>query len=268
MNTPFAASSVGVVIIFGDRDPQAARNLVHTLAAQTRPPESVVLVNFGSPCPLLEKTSTPFPYVYRHLPQGLPWCLPLAKNQGVRLLPPVETVLFLDADILLAPDFIERGLRRLKPGVLLNCRILDLPQGALRPDTDIVRDFPRLKTLTTPRAEITAVGACQWVRMSAFQALRARDEGFKMWGFEDMDFQRRARWLGLESIHLDEETAMLHQWHISKDAVLENPKTSREKAASHWFGQNRKRIRFRAAQWDLCKYDPKEINPDGWGRLP
>ncbi len=262
------ARSVGVVVIFGDRDPQSVLHLARTLAAQTRPPEAIALVNFGSACPEFETVSVPFRYLYRHFPQRLPWSLPVAKNQGVSLLPPVETVLFLDADVLLAPDFIERGLSRIGPGVIINCQIMDLPRGALTPETDVVRDFERLKKLATPRPEITALGACQWIRTTAFRAMRGRDEAFKMWCYEDVDFQRRARWLGLRAVHLDAETTMLHQWHPSKDNDLNDPNPPKEKAARYWYEQNRKRIRIRSVMWDLSKYDPNEINPHGWGKLP
>jgi hypothetical protein len=262
------ARSVGVVVTFGYRDPLSVLNLMRTLAAQTRPPEAMVLVNFGEPCPELETAAPPFHYVYRHFPQRPYWSLPLAANQGMRLLPAVESVAFLDADVLLAPNFLECGLRKLGPGVMLNCQILDLPRGAVTPQTDVVRDFEELKALSKPRREITAVGACQWVKTKAFVAMRGHDEAFKMWCFEDMDFQRRARWLGLQPVHLDEETTFLHQWHRSKDDVLKDAKGPQVKAARHWYRKNLARLRMRALLWDVGKFRLEEVNPDGWGALP
>ena len=73
------------------------------------------------------------------------------------------------------------------------------------------------------RPEMNAVGACQWLRMKAFHMVRGHDEAFKMWCFEDMDFQRRTRWIGLQPVHLDEETTMLHQWHPPKDDLMKDP---------------------------------------------
>jgi hypothetical protein len=268
MNTAVPARSVGVVVTFAHRDPLSVLNLMRTLAAQTRLPEAMALVNFGTPCPELEAAALPFHYVYRHFPQGVEWCLPLAENQGVRLLPPVETLLFIDADTLLAPNFIECGLRLLDRRVLINCRLLDLPRGAVTPETDVVRDFERLKSLTQPRLEISAVGGCQWVRTKAFAAIRGHDEGFKMWCFEDMDFQRRARWLGLQPVHLEEQTALLHQWHLSKDEILKDPKAPSVKLARDWYRKNLARLQTRVVMWDIGKFSFAEVNPQGWGKLP
>ena len=262
------ASSVGVVVTFAYREPRSVLNLIRTLGAQTRPPEAMALVNFGDPCPELERVTAPFDYIYRHLPQKLPWSLAIAENQGALLLPPVETVLFLDADVLLAPDFIERGLRHLTPGVMVNCRLMDLPKGAVTAKTDVVREFERLKSISVLRKEITAVGACQWMRMRALHAMRGHDETFKMWCFEDMDFQRRARWLGLQPVHLDDETSMLHQWHRPKDSVMKDIKAPQVKAARYWYRKNLSLLRLRALMWDIGKYDPEEINPKGWGKIP
>lgn len=266
MSKSLIPRSVGVVVTFANREPHSVLHLMRTLAAQTRPPEAMALVNFGTACREFETATAPFEYIYRHFPQGAVWSLAVAENQGACLLPPLETVLFLDADVLLAPDFIERGLRRLSPGMMANCRIMDLPRGAVTPKTDVVREFERLKALGKPRAEIVAVGACQWMRMKAFRALRGHDEGFKMWCFEDMDFQRRARWLGLKPVHLDEETTMLHQWHPTKDSVLKDIKSPQVKAARYWYRKNLSRLRMRGVMWDIGKFDPEEINPEGWDR--
>jgi len=261
------ARSVGVALNFANRDPRLVINLIKTLEAQTRPPEAVALVNFGKPCAELENLVTSLPYTYRHLPQGELFSLTLAKNQTFRLLPPLESVLFLDADMLLAPDFIERGLRHLKPGFMINCRIQNLPREALTPQTDVVRDFDRLKTLAEVRKEITAVGACQWVRTKVFRELRGHDEGFKMWCFEDMDFQRRARWMGLWPVAMEEETTMLHQWHPSKDDVIKNRNAPESQPARFWYKRNLNRLRMRALLYDIGKYNACHINREGWGRM-
>ena len=259
--------SVGVVVTFRNRDPRSVLNLIRTLAAQTRPPEAMALVNFGTPCPAFETADPPFHYIYRHLPQGEIWNLAVAGNQGVRLLPPVETVLFLDADMLLAPNFIECGLRRLRPDALLNCQILDLPREAVTAETDVVRDLERLKALSVPRSELTALGACQWLWMQSLLALRGRDEEYRMWCFQDMAFQRRARWLGLQPSGLDDETYLLHQWHVSKEETFGDSQSSEAEAARYWYRVNLKRMRAHGVLWDVGKFNPQAINPDGWGKI-
>jgi hypothetical protein len=256
-----------VVATFRNRDPKSLLNLQRTLAAQTRLPDALAVINFGEPCAELERPDLPFRYLYRRVPQGPEWNTALAMNQGARLLPPVQTVLFLDSDMLLAPNFIQCGLGLLKKGVLLNCQILNLPEGAVTAETDVVGDFERLKSLTTPRTEMIALGACQWLRMEAFLALRGRDEAFQMGFFEDMDFQRRARWLGLRPVHLEEETSFLHQWHRPKDTVYRDPKDPEHQAFRHWYPKNLGRYRGRGLLWDVGRIHPWDVNPAGWGKM-
>jgi hypothetical protein len=40
----------------------------------------------------------------------------------------------------------------------------------------------------------------------------------------DVDLVNRARLMGLEIVWIDDRTAMLHQWHLRKHAVLSNPR--------------------------------------------
>jgi hypothetical protein len=112
-----------------------------------------------------------------------------------------------------------------------------------------------------------ALGACQWLRMNAFLALHGRDEAFQMGCFEDMDFQRRARWLGLRPVRLEDETSFLHQWHRSKDDIYRDPKDPEYQAVRHWYKKNLGRFRGRGLLWDVGRILPGDVNPEGWGKM-
>lgn len=257
--------STGVVLTIRNRDAQRALNCLRALASQSVMPECVALVNFGDPIPELESCDLPFQYIYRHLPQADPWSIAVARNQGIRLLAPVGSILLLDVDMLVAPNFIECGQRLLQKGTLLNCQIRDLPQEAVTAATDVVADFPKLQAAARLRpGKGLAIGACQWMSREALFALRGQDETYRMWAYQDMDLQRRARWLGLRPVWLGKQTQFLHQWHESKDKLL---KSDESNLAQEWYARNRRRFRSQSMAWDIGELKPGGVNPGGWGKM-
>lgn len=91
--------TTGVVVGFRNREPIRLKRFLKTLSAQTVLPSEVIVINFGNSCHELEMVDVPFPYIYRHFPQGDIWCRGLAFNQGVRLLSQSKAVLFTDVDM-------------------------------------------------------------------------------------------------------------------------------------------------------------------------
>jgi hypothetical protein len=261
--------SVGVVLSFRNRDWRATQNLFRTLENQTVKPAALVLVNFGEACPELERIpSLSIPYIHRHLPQPELWSRCLALNQGFHLLPPVDTVLFTDADMLFAPNFIEWGAIYHEdfPNSILNCCAYDLPKGSIDETTNVLKDFERLKRQSTPRS-VHQNGACMWLPCDAVGALRGLDEEFKLWGCEDGDFHRRAIWHGLAGIRLDPQTCFLHQWHPGiKETFAGNPETMAMYETQ--LRRNKERLDQRLRAWEEDRFEPGQVNPHGWGELP
>jgi glycosyltransferase involved in cell wall biosynthesis len=179
-----------------------------------------------------------------------PWNKPLALNTGIRASDPdLPFVMTMDADMILAPNFLEVVLRRLEqqPPALALCRISDLPQDAHLPTdpADLQRAFAHLRQRTRLRRQ-TGSGGIQAAARSFFFEIRGYDEDLLWWGAMDGDMLIRARAMKLEHAWLEDQTAMLHQWHPRKHAVLTDPREIAQ-ARRHW-QVNHDLIRRRARQ--------------------
>jgi cellulose synthase/poly-beta-1,6-N-acetylglucosamine synthase-like glycosyltransferase len=160
-----------------------------------------------------------------------PWNKPFALNHGIRAVAPeIEFVVTMDADMVLAPDFLTVVLERLTqpPPALVLCQSLDLPQGARLPQgpAALLGAFDRLRALSTPRHR-NGTGGIQAAGREFFFQVRGYDEDLVWWGAMDGDMVNRARLAGLRVVWVDGQTAMLHQWHPRKYAAL----TRREEIA-------------------------------------
>ncbi|MBX2998650.1 MAG: glycosyltransferase family 2 protein [Caldilineaceae bacterium] len=166
-----------------------------------------------------------------------PWNKPLALNAGIRAsAADLPFVMTMDADMILAPNFLEVVLRRLQqsPPALALCRISDLPQDAHLPTdpAELRRAFEHLRRRTHLRRQ-TGSGGIQAAARSFFFEIRGYDEDLLWWGAMDGDMLIRARAMKLEHAWLEEQTAMLHQWHPRKHAVLSDPREIAQ-ARRHW----------------------------------
>jgi hypothetical protein len=258
-------NSVKVVVAYRNRGWQRAFRFLKTLEAQSRKPDRVVLVDFGEETPQLRDWRGDFVYDYLWLPQGMPWSRSLALNQGVCLTPPCDSVLLTDIDVLFAPNFIQCGLEKLQdfPNACLKCLSLDLPEGAISEQTDVVREFAKIAKLGVP-THSRNIGRCQWIGESIFHQLRGLDESMFLWGNEDTDFHRRILWLGAYVICLEEDTQLLHEWHpaSNQSALNEQEKKLFESCLLH----NRGLIEQRLRAFEEGHFDPQTVNPQGWGR--
>jgi glycosyltransferase involved in cell wall biosynthesis len=218
-----------VVIPVRDRAGQRLRNALRSLRWQTAgPPAQVLVVSHGSR-----------PEIDQELEQlcqdegatlittggpADPWNKSLALNTGIRRSPPeVPLLMTMDADMVLSPDFLSLVIERLTkdPPALVLCRISDLPQEAFLPvDGDqLLQSFDRLRALTRLRS-CSGSGGIQAANRSFFFAIRGYDEDLTWWGAMDGDIVSRAGLIGLEIEWVENRTAMLHQWHPRKHAVL------------------------------------------------
>jgi glycosyltransferase involved in cell wall biosynthesis len=256
---------VGVVIPFRNREPEDLVRLLQTLSAQTRLPDEVVVVNFGDFSSRLQELTFSFRYSCHHLPQPEIWSKSLALNQGARLLKEVDTALFTDADLLLAPNFIECGSSYFEdfPLSVMNCQCLDLAEGAIKPDTNVVQEFQSLLKQAVIRHE-AEVGGCLWLPLKCVHELRGFDEEYKLWGCEDVDFKLRALWYGLRTFQLYPETAILHQWH-SPTRKLQELETEEGRRFKQWYSKNWTHRDSRIKLWEENVFRFEDVNPQSWG---
>ena len=144
------------------------------------------------------------------------WNRARALNHGIQHAHG-KFVFCTDADMLFAPNFVATLLEvqaRERDEAFVVCHCRDLPESI--PEQPWQReDFPRLLA-AAPFRVATGTGACQVARREFFERVRGYDEGFKFWGQEDNDMRFRAGRCGLREIWVQEQTAMLHQWHPSE----------------------------------------------------
>jgi hypothetical protein len=114
-----------------------------------------------------------------------PWNKPFALNTGIRaMLPEVPFVMAMDADMILAPNFLTVVLDRLRrePPALVLCRISDLPQHVSLPsDRETLRErFERFHAMTRLRP-CTGTVASKPPDARSFE-IRGYDEDLLWWG--------------------------------------------------------------------------------------
>ena len=226
------ASPIAVVIPVRDRAGQRLRNTLRSLQWQSAgAPAEVVVVSHGSRPEIDRELETLCGDEGARLISlsrpSEPWNKCVALNTGIRRSPAAADFLMtMDADIVLAPDFLLVVIERLRqhPPALVLCRISDLPaQACLPSDRDaLLHAFDRLRPSTSLRSRCGS-GGIQAAARAFFFAIRGYDEDLAWWGAMDGDILNRARLMGLELDWIEHRTAMLHQWHPRKHAALSRP---------------------------------------------
>jgi hypothetical protein len=255
---------LAVVISVRNRAGQRVRNALRSLNWQTAGrPTQVLVVSHGSQ-----------PEVDRELSKlcaeeaatlivvgdsSQPWNKPLALNTGIRAtLPDVPFIMTMDADMILAPNFLGVVVERLskEPPALVLCRIADLPPHHLLPCSceQLLSAFDALRAVTQLRPR-SASGGIQAARRGFFFDIKGYDEDLLWWGAMDGDLVNRARLMRLKIAWIEDRTVMLHQWHPRKHAALrghrEIEQAKRAWRYNHQLVQSRSRLAQR--------------NPHGWG---
>jgi hypothetical protein len=256
--------ALAVVIPVRDRAGLRLRNSLRSLNWQSiGRPAQVVVVSHGSQSEVDRELSTICDEEGATLitvgAPSQPWNKPLALNVGIRAtLPEVPFVMTMDADMILAPNFFDVVLERLRkdPPSIVLCRISDLPACARIPGNyeQLLRVFDNLCRIARLRPRYGS-GAIQASRRSFFFDIRGYDEDLLWWGAMDGDMVSRARLAGLEIEWIEHRTAMLHQWHPRKHKVLrrreEIAQAKRAWRCNHQIVRSRAKLLSR--------------NPDGWG---
>jgi hypothetical protein len=188
-----------------------------------------------------------------------PWNKPLALNTGIRMTSPkLPFIMTMDADMILAPNFLAVVLERLRhqPPALVLCRISDLPQHILLPSdpAELQQVFGLVRHQTRLRSH-TGSGGIQAATRSFFFEIRGYDEDLLWWGAMDGDILNRARLMRMRIEWVENRTTMLHQWHPRKHGILQDHRDI-EQAKRCWM-RNHELVRSRA-------HTPYR-NPAGWG---
>jgi glycosyltransferase involved in cell wall biosynthesis len=257
---------LAVVIPLRNRAGARVRNVLRGLHwQQSGAPAQILLVSQGSQPSVNEELSR---ICYEEgatlLIQGhpdQPWNKSLALNYGIRATrDDLPFLMTMDGDMILAPDFLEVVLARLRrePPALVLCRISDLPRGVEIPRSRKALNgaFPRLLEQTRLRKR-SGSGAIQAASRDFFFEIRGYDEDLLWWGAMDGDILNRARLLGLELVWIENQTSMLHQWHPRKHRILEKSREI-EQAKLYWRRNH-----------DLVKQRSHTArrNPETWGGL-
>jgi hypothetical protein len=259
-----ATAPLAVIIPVRDRAGRRVRNALHSLNWQTAGhPAQILVVSQGSQPAVDEELGTLCAEAGATLlTTGKPeaaWNKPRALNVGIRAVrPEVPYLMTMDADMILAPNFFEVAIERLRqePALIL-CRSLDLPQGVRVPAPAELHDaYERLRRRARPRGR-SGTGGIQAARRDFFFQVHGYDEDLLWWGAMDGDMVRRAELVGLNIVWVDGETSMLHQWHRRKHRGLEDRQHVAQARAA--WTQNHELVRQRAQQ--------PVRNPAGWGNV-
>lgn len=186
------------------------------------------------------------------------WSRPYTQNAAVRCAAPrAKYLLTTDVDMIFQPRFCELLLRAhlAFPNAHVFGDWLNLPEGAVGPETDVVGDYERLRAKGT-WVGLPGAGAFQSWPRAWFERVGGFDERMAGWGAEDDDLRARARRDGLRFVSLQRFATLCHQWHPTQSASAADP------AARAEFE------RLKARNYEILHGDTSIVrNPGGWGEL-
>jgi modification methylase len=163
---------------------EAARlpRLLQALQAQSLPPFEVIVADAGSQdgTPAIAES-----FGARVVPGGLP---ATGRNAGARHARG-EMFLFLDADVLPGPDFIECALKEMtEAGLEISPCLIEALEDD--PGNQVIAEFTNLYMQILAPVSPRAPGFCVFVRRQVHEAIGGFDETLKL--SEDHDYARRA----------------------------------------------------------------------------
>ncbi|PRP96557.1 putative glycosyl transferase [Enhygromyxa salina] len=218
---PRPRAQISAVIPVRDRSGPRLENCLRSLRWQDVEPGTIeiVITDFGS---APAQAAVLHEYADHHGAQVVrvettqTWNRARALNHGIQRATG-RYVFCTDADMIFAPNFVPTLLEvqaRERDQAFVVCHCRDLPER-LAEQQWALEDFPELLA-SAPFRKATGTGACQVARREFFERVRGYDEGFSFWGQEDNDLRFRAGRVGLREVWIQDQTAMLHQWHPSE----------------------------------------------------
>lgn len=159
------------------------------------------------------------------------WAFNIGAVEGAGLQ---GVLCLIDADLLVPPDFLERGLEAIQDGsraILPYSEVLYLDAASTE---QAIRDR-QATPLVAQNTHVyrgdrytTSQGGCVWVAAELYRQIGGHDERFRGWGYEDREFwQRLARTTAIAQLpgcllHLDHpRPAMNDQWATANHRLLE-----------------------------------------------
>jgi predicted glycosyltransferase involved in capsule biosynthesis len=145
------------------------------------------------------------------------WNRSHAINIGIRKCR-TKFVLTTDVDMVFEKNYISEAIKQMKKetrGIVLS-NMLDTSEGDIKGVIDISRDYDSIKRTAKKR---TIGKSINLSFRYYYKRIRGYDEGFKVWGGEDLDIIRRFLMLGLKIINISEKSSYLHQWHPKHEGV-------------------------------------------------
>ena len=252
-----ARPDVTVVIPVRNRSGGAIDNTLRALRRQTYPRDlvQVVLVDYNSiatHAAWLATAARTYQATVIQVANVHEWNKPHCLNVAIRRCV-TRYVMILDADIVLASDYLQEAISELTrdPLQVVMNQILDLPEQArnLPPEfTDA--DLAGARKNAVPRTPGLHHEGTFVTTTEVLKQLRGFDENIKLWGSEDNDIIGRLENYAMTLTTLAGKTFYLHQWHPLYDGA--DPELIDRQFKANWAYVTRLQGKF-------------VRNPYGWG---
>lgn len=246
------------LIPFRNRDTQRLVFGLQSLAKQTDTHFSVKVIDYGSDnqtALALKKIISAYDFC-EYLPievQGQLWNKSKALNIAIKSIDEGH-VFIADADMLYAPDFVEKSV-----GLAQQDRAVYFKVGFLSEDeSKSEKAFAEYKVKFN--SEKGATGLTLFP-LKALHEVGGFDEFFHFWGAEDTDIHNRLTLAGYTVDFYDKEVLLLHQWHPIYRAGREGVLTAEPRLS------NVVRLNHQHLLYNLHN-QIKQPNGTRWGQMP
>lgn len=231
---------IAVTIFIKDGEAWRLRNVLHALSIQSRMPDEVIIVDFGSSEENCEKYK--FEMVVG-LQKGLT-AEYIRVEENTEVFHPArmaniatentdcDYIITTDIDVVFTKNALELAEKEFSKGNFIMCRRKDLPEGLTpyyKKSVDITDQTDLIYDLTDVELR-KGHGSFQGTRVSWLRESGGYDENFKGWGFYDMEIEWRAKhrhsieWtmlddIGMKMVHVHHEVLPYRDktYQINKD---------------------------------------------------
>jgi glycosyltransferase involved in cell wall biosynthesis len=200
-----------------------------------------------------------------HIP-NVEWSPPRACNIGIRRAEG-DTIIKIDADLILEPEALEDTLQYTKHHVFVIRQPLYLPEELDLSSLRFPRDYNKLRTLKT-HYQLPSYGGFFAVNRDWWHKIRGYDERYVWYGCNDWDLWQRGLRSGLRRIIFGKEG-------LKKMMGITDYKEN-SKVYHQWHEKPWKRLKISRDKFDAYKKRNRKIyneannilrNTEEWGRI-